>query len=226
MIADAGRRHDRPDDGFTLVELLVTLILISIVSVIGFNFLVSVDSTTTRASRDVAAETDAHFTLRQLSQDVRAAQSISATYPATSATSTCPASASFASPSFAGYKNCLNFLIYRPTTATSTTCPYTDVTYGLNGGVLRMDRTEYRVVSGVCTLFKTTTAATKMIGLVNTTGQPLFTYYDASGNDMLALGTPTNPAGARSIKITMNDRYQKNATDLLLTTSVSLRNQR
>ena len=218
------RRRDRAE-GFTLIELLVTMMLLSIVSVILFSFIDNVTNTTTRASADVQAETDAQLLLRQMSEDIRAAQDISATYPGTP---TCAASPDYSSPNFSGYKNCLSFSIYRPTSSSNLTCPRTDVVYGLNGTNLAMSRKEWKIVGGVCTATSTTTGLVQMKSVVNgATGQALFQYFDKTGKDMLpSSGTQVNPVGATTVKVTIVKRYRKNAQDLVLTTSAALRNQR
>lgn len=215
--AAAGRQA-----GFTVVELMVVLAIVSVASVIMLSFLESTTSATTRAGANVDAEREAQIVLRTMSQDIRSAVSIASVYPGTPV---CPASPTFVSP-YGGYKNCISIRIARPV-AVDETCPYTDVVYGLQGSVLRTTRKEYRLVSGTCTLTSTTSAKVVMSGIVNTAATPLFIYYDRLGNDLAGASPAKSPTSAASVKINLVKRYRQLSTpDLRLSSVVALRNNR
>lgn len=207
----------RSEAGFTLVEMMVVLVLMSLVSFTLLGFLNSTTEVTTRAGANVESEREAQIVLRTLGQDIRSAISIATVYPGSPV---CPTGVSFASP-YAGYRNCISIRIARPVTVDES-CPYTDVVYGLAGGVLRTTRKEYVVSGGTCTLASTTPAKLVMNDLVNPAGTPLFTYYDRT-----AAVLSSAPTAAASVKITLVKRYRRlNAPDLTLSSVVALRNAR
>jgi prepilin-type N-terminal cleavage/methylation domain-containing protein len=214
--------NKRSDEGYTLPEVMITLLLLGIVSALLLGFLSNVLSTTSRATRDVDAEKEASLVLRSVAQDIRAASDISTTYPATSATSTCPQGGSYAAPSYSGYTQCVGFTIRQPTDGIAT-CPRTEVRYGVNNGELRQDRTVFKVVLGVCQAVDTTTGRSLMTNVTNT---DIFSYLDGSGRNVLSPSPIGNPVDARTLKLHLVKRYQQNVPVLDFTTVLSLRNNR
>jgi type II secretory pathway component PulJ len=216
MIAE--RRHD--ETGTSLVELMVVTLLLSIVGVIMFGFLWSVINTTTRETSNTEAEKAITLALRPLTENVRSASLISTTYPSTSS---CPAGTY---PS--GYTNCLSFTIGRPA-AGALTCPKSVVTYGLKSdGILREDRTDYRVVAGVCGL-AFSYQGRPLLKNISNGATPLFTYFDAFGNklDPAAAGQTTTPfKNAVTVRVSVNDRYRLGAPLLSYTSDLAVRNNR
>jgi prepilin-type N-terminal cleavage/methylation domain-containing protein len=68
-----------PDDGFTLMELMVVLAIMSVVAVIAGTALFSLQSATVRTGAMVTNEQDASTTLAQMGRDIRSAHAI--TFP-------------------------------------------------------------------------------------------------------------------------------------------------
>jgi prepilin-type N-terminal cleavage/methylation domain-containing protein len=207
--------------GFTVVELTVALALLSIVSVIVFGFLVSVLKTTTTAANNTRVEQAIDLALRSVTEDIRGASILATTYP--SATTSC-AAGSYPS----GYENCLSFTILRPQYG-ELTCAKSVVTYGLKtDGVLREDRTDYRVSSGTCVPYQLYTGRPIVSGIVNST-MPLFTFFDRFGNELDpdAAGQTTAPFTAvETVRVSVAVRYAKNAPLLSYTSDLALRNNR
>ncbi len=224
--------------GFTLVELLVTVVLISVISIITLGFMDSVTSVSGKASRHVVTENEAQVVLREMTQEIRGANPISATYPtgATCRTGhtfppTTPTTASPA-PATTGYLNCLRFAVVRSTSTTSfcanipevgrVPAPFSIITYGLaTDGTLRKSRTDYTVTSpGTCT----GTGGTPRVllrGLTNGASKPLFTYFDETGVRIPA-ADPVADAG--SVRVTLMVPYDQSAPSLELTSVASFRN--
>ena len=209
------RRTD--ESGMTLVELSVTLILLSVVGAMTLGFLWSVFTTTTGATADIQTEKGIQLAIRPLTENVRGASSISTTYPASA---TCP-SGSYTS----GYSNCLSLTIMRPVNG-DLTCASSVMVYGLNGGVLREDRTDYQLVGGLCTATLSYTGR-PLLKNVQNGSTPLFTYFDAFGNQL----TPgTSPATAFShavtVRVALNVQYRAGAPLLTYTSDLAVRNNR
>jgi prepilin-type N-terminal cleavage/methylation domain-containing protein len=217
MSADGGR----DERGFTVVELTVTLMLMGIVSALLFGFLASVLRTTTNATSNTQAEQAIELALRPMTQDIRGASSITATYP--TVTTSC-ATGSYPT----GYTNCLSFTISRPTPG-QLTCPKSVMTYGLKSdGVIRVDRTDYDVVGASCVATQLSVGRLVLSGVVNST-TPLFRYFDRFGNEL-----DPNAAGqstltftqAETVRVSVKVQYKKNAPLLSYTSDLALRNNR
>lgn len=218
------------EEGFTLVEVLVTVVLMIAVAFITFGFVDNVTSVSARASRNVITESDAQVVLREMTQEIRAANPILAQYPTSGS---CPTSGGMTYPTAStpatGYLNCLRFaVVYSKTSANfcvnplvggRVPLPYSIITYGLNGGVLFKDRTNY--TTSCTTPASSGTGRRILTGLANPSTQPLFTYYDGSGTKIPDNATVVS---AGSVKITLIVPYQKNAPNLVLTSVASLRN--
>ena len=215
------------DDGFTLVELLVTVVLISVVSIITLGFMDSVTSVSGKASRHVISESEAQVVLREMTQEIRSANPISAIYPTGG---TCPTGTGFPPVTAAGtgYRNCIRFLSVR-STAVSTFCndpevgrvpaPYSVISYGLVSGTLYKHRTDY---SATC-VATTGSAPGRVLlrGLTNGASKPLFAYFDGTGVKIPDAETVVN---AGSVKVTLMVPYDPSASSLELTSVASFRN--
>jgi type II secretory pathway component PulJ len=205
--------------GLTMVELAVTLGLLSIVGAILMAFMSNVMSTTSRATSDSEAEKKIELALRPVTEDIRSASQISTAYPVSTS---CP---SGAYP--AGYANCLSFTIARPSPG-QLTCPKSVVVIGLNAGVLRMDRTDYNVVNGSCTTVRTSNGYPLLSGISNGS-RPLFTYFDTFGNqlDPNAMGQTTSRfVAAATVRVALNVAYKSGAPLLSYTSDLAVRNNR
>jgi prepilin-type N-terminal cleavage/methylation domain-containing protein len=194
---------DRGQDGFTLVELLITMALGTIVAAIAFGFLANVMSLVSRNENRVQAENNARLALRAMTQPIRAAQpdSIGFTGPTSGA---CPAPPTPA--------NCLSFTIARGTTI-APTCR-TTVTFGLLADQIQETSTDADCPT-------TTSRSRVLIGDVANGATPLFSYYDAQGNPL-----SSGQAAAKTVKLTLTLTYPGAQAPLTLTSALALRNAR
>jgi prepilin-type N-terminal cleavage/methylation domain-containing protein len=218
-------RRRRGEKGVTLVELLVTMTLMSVVSLIVFSVLVGTTNITARASNGTNAENNARIALRSIAEDLRSAEQIRAT----SSSTACPTGSSFP----AAFGNCINFLVPHEVTfnATSTTvaagakpiaCPFSLIVYGLSAGAIREDRTDY---NASCQPTVSSPGRVVLSGVSNTS-QPLFTYYDGYGNVLGSTNTIADYVNAASVSVQLTLTYQKGAPDVSLMTTAALRNNR
>lgn len=214
------RRSLVDDAGTTLVELLVTVLLVGIVSVMMFGFLVNMTTLTSRTESDVEAEKLGQLVLKEMSRDIRGAATISVD-PGSGAGATCPAGGVYASP-YTGYGQCLAFTISEPTDGVSD-CPRTEVRYGVASQVLRQDKAVYKLVGGACTLTSQTTGRVMMTGVTNT---DVLRYYDGQGTNMLTASPARPPRDARSIEVHLRKQYKPNVAPITMRSVLSLRNKR
>ena len=209
------------EHGFTVVELTIALALISILSVVWFGFLSSTLTTTTTATNDTRVEQEIELALRPITQDIRGASDISTTYP--SGTTSC-VSGSYPT----AYTNCLSFTIFRPEYG-ALTCPKSIVTYGLKSdGVLREDRTDYRLSGASCVSTQLYTARPILAGVVNG-GAPLFRYFDRFGNELNPNASGQTASAfteAETVRVSVSVRYAQNKPLLSYTSDLALRNNR
>jgi type II secretory pathway pseudopilin PulG len=204
--------------GMTVLELMVALALLSVVGVILTSFFISAMSTTSRATTDSETEKKIELAIRPITEDIRSASAISSTYPSS------PSCSTGSYPS--GYANCLSFTVARPTSG-QLTCPRSVFVIGVKSGVLRMDRSDYGVVNGLCNTVRTVSGYPLLMGI--TTGTPLFTYFDNFGNPLnpSAAGQTTGPfVAAGTVRVTLNVAYQTGAPLLSYTSDLAMRNNR
>lgn len=210
----------RTEQGFTIVELAVTVLVLGVVVAVLLGFLDSTTSVTARSTRNVEAEQAGQLALRTISQDVRGANPIAATYPTTP--TSCAAGGTYP----ASYGNCLRFVVVRSDVA-GPSCtgpdgllvqaPYSRITYTLVGERVLQDRTDY---SSSCSVTRSYTGRRIIEDVVNGAGSPLFTLLDRAGN------VTTAAANAASVRISLDVRYQEGAPLLRLASTVALRNYR
>ena len=208
----------RREDGFTAVEMVVTVLLVSIVSFMMLDFLDSTTMLSNRANGHSRAEQEAQQAMRMLTQDLRSANPITG------------------APCTGGYKDCVSFDVQRAAQY-GRTCEKTVFTYRLASGTLTrsMEERTWSTATNACVVTRSTSAYPLLRSVVNnsTTPQtPLFTYYDNKGA-LLDPGTkaaviPLKPSlgGAASVNVTFVVRYLAKAPDVRLSGSVSLRNNR
>jgi type II secretory pathway component PulJ len=215
------RRVRRNEDGVTLIELAVVLMLTSIVATILVTFLGSVFRVSTRATNDSEAQKNITLTLRPVTENIRGTASVAIVYPSTTS---CTAGGSYPT----GYTNCLQVTVLRPVSG-DLSCPKSVFTYGLKSdGILREDRTDYGMVSGSCAVTTSYTGRPLLTNIVNG-ASPLFTYFDRFGNqlDPAASGQTTAPfTTAVTIRVTLNVQYQTGTPLLAYTSDLALRNNR
>jgi type II secretory pathway pseudopilin PulG len=221
MMARRMTARARNEDGITLVELAVVLILMSIVAVILFGFLYSVMNVSDRATKDSEAEKAISLALRPVTENLRGTTSIATLYPSTTS---CTTGGTYPT----GYANCLSVTVLRPI-AGQLTCRRSVFTYGLKSdGILREDRTDYALVGGTCTA-GTSYTGRKMLTNIENGSQPLFKYFDRFGNqlDPAASGQTTLPfTDAVTVRVTLNVRYRSGSPLLSYISDFALRNNR
>jgi type II secretory pathway component PulJ len=213
-------RVHRNEEGVTIVELAVVLMLMGIVTATLVGFLWSVMGVSTRSTNHSEAQKALVLALRPVTQNIRGTATVATVYPSTSS---CP-TGSYPT----GYTNCLQVTVLRPV-AGQLSCRKSVFTYGLKSdGILREDRTDYALVGGTCAVTSTYSGRPLLKKVVNGS-QPLFTYFDRFGNklDPGASGQTTVPfVNVVTIRVTLNAQYQSNAPPLSYTSDLALRNNR
>ena len=221
MVRRMMARARRNEDGITLIELAVVLMLTSIVGIILLGFMSSMLRVSTRATNNSEAEKSLTLALRPVTENLRGTSSVATVYPATSS---CTAGGSYPT----GYTNCLQVTVLRPA-AGQLSCRKSVFNYGLKAdGILREDRTDYALVGGTCSATTSYTGRKLLKNIVNG-AQPLFTYFDRFGNklDPAASGQTTAPfTDAVTVRVTLNVRYQTGSPLLSYTSDLALRNNR
>lgn len=208
--------RDEPDAGFSVIEMLVVLLIMTVAGLITLNFLDNTTTVTARAGRHVQAEEDARFALRTLTQELRGANPLVGTYPAGSPS--CPATGTFP----ASYASCIAFEVKR-TQVSGQSCPKSRLVYGVRtDGFLREDRTDY---DASCTPTRSYTGRQLLSG-VQSGSASLFTFYDIDGNALSGTDPLDSYLKAGSVKVGLSVRYQQDAPRLQLSSIVSLRNNR
>ncbi|MBW3668158.1 MAG: prepilin-type N-terminal cleavage/methylation domain-containing protein [Actinobacteria bacterium] len=219
-------RAERDERGFTITEVTLTLLILSIVLMVAFDFLDRASILTMRADAHGRAEAEVQTAMRVVSQNVRSASPVGE--PCTSTTDTPPAGES-ALP--AGYADCMQFTVRRTTTALDT-CARTEFLYALvpvSGSTTRKlveNRREYTGTTASCTQGPLRQRRVLLERVANTTpAQPLFAYY---GSDGAAIPTSDTAAikKASSVRMTLAVRFQQSADPIVLTSSAALRNIR
>jgi hypothetical protein len=148
-------------------------------------------------------------------QDLRAAESISQTYPTTS---TCPSGGSYPS----GYANCVQFTVPHTTSALAT-CPYSQITYGVVNGVMREDKTDY---NASCTATSGFTGKVILSNLTNG-NRALFAFTDRYGNVLSSsTNSTTDYAASSTIRVQLYIRPLPSVGELDVFSTAALRNNR
>jgi type II secretory pathway pseudopilin PulG len=206
----------RSESGLTMVELLVTMVVATIVLAITLDFLVSVTNTEVRVSSVESVTRDVRFALRTISEDVRSAVAIAQSPPTTGS---CSATSTFA--------DCLQFTVVRSTSATSQSCPYSVITYGLRDGAVREDRADYTPSGSTCVLSRSSTGRT-ILRDVPADVTTLFTYFDHAGGAIAPAavvgGMP--PAGNVASVLVSVTSAPAHGAPVTLTSLAALRNSR
>lgn len=204
------------EDGFTLAELAVTVVILSVATFMIFGFLDSTTTLTGRSTSNVRAEQDGQIALRTITQDVRGANPI-----LTSCAPVVAGLSGYTPTSFTGgYGNCLAFEVKRPSVSAGTSgCPKSLITYGLAGSAVREDRIDFDATCIPSLRF----VGRHIIDVVNAPGT-LFSYFDRGGRSMDV--STTSPVDAGTVKISLRVKYFSTAPALDLTSYAALRNNR
>lgn len=226
------RRRARDQRGFTITEVSLTLLILSVILVATFDFLDRASIMTFRADAHGRAETETQQALRLLTQHSRGAQPIG--NPCTAATDTPPAATEGLTQGTlpAGYGNCMQFTVPR-TTVGLDTCAKTDFVYALvpvrNASATVVDtylvenRRETTGTSGSCTVGTWRARRVLLQKVANDGTQPLFTYYATDGSP-IAVSNTAAVKRASSLRVTLAYKYRQAAPPLVITSNVALRN--
>ncbi len=207
------RRDD--DDGFTLVELAVVMLLLSIVTAMLYGFLDGTSNATARIALHTRAQRDAELAMRTITQDLRAASPI-------------------LSAPCGSYANCMTFEVQRAA-QTGHACEKTVIGYALASGALQRSLTENTWTGASCAVTRTVDNLPILTSVVNATvapTTPLFVYYDNKGvvldpsTQATTLVKKPSQGGTASIKVSFVVRYKSNAPVLTLSSLAALRNSR
>lgn len=207
-------RARRDEAGVSLIEMVVVVLVLGIVSMAMFEFLDTTTNVTARATSSVVKENEGRLALREITEDVRAANAVSATYSANSA---CPAVGSYP----ANYGTCLTFEIKRSVNA-SLACPKSVITYGLVGTELKQTRLDY--ASNCTTVTRSIVGRTMIAGVANG-ATPLFQFYGDNGA-LITAGTTAPYIAASSVRVNLTLSYKTRSPNLNLSSMVALRNNR
>ena len=202
---------DRSEDGFTMVELLVTMMILAIVLAIGFSFLVQATALTARSERNVQAEKDAQFALRTITQELRGLDP--------SETSACTHSGWPTDP-----RDCLKFTVRRNSSA-SYPCPKTVFSVAIVGTELKLDREDYNAVGATCpTVSRSALNRTVLSGVVNSSSEDLFTFYGSDATTLDPTPASFSFGSVDSVLMQIKLRHTNGAAPIDLRTVVALRN--
>lgn len=190
--ADGGPRHDRSDAGFTIVELLVTMLLIGIVSAV----VAGVFQSSMRALNDndtrLRSSQGAQVAMENMTRSLRNGA------PVPTSTGADLGAVSVAEPR-------------RITVHSATAARPVRITYAVDADG-RLTETRIQGTAGTGGVTQFTSAPTTRVlldGVVNTPADPVFTYLDASGQP---LPEPANPFAVQVIRVTLDVRVSDNAS--------------
>ena len=203
-------------EGFSAIELSVTVGLMAMVGFMLLGFLDSSTTLTTRAALHTRAQRDAEQALRTVTEDLRAANPITG------------------APCTGGYGDCVSFEIPR-VTQTGRDCEKTVMTYKRAGTVLTRTLVENVWNGTACTVRRQLTDLPLLTGLANAAVSPaeaLFTYYDSRGVVLSpttqATMIPRRPSqgGTATVKLSLAVKFMRSAPELRLSGIAALRNNR
>ena len=211
------RRRSRDERGFTIVEVTLTLLILSIVLMVAFEFLDRASIMTYRADAHASAEDATQKVLRTVTQNLRGAHPIGAACTTDGLSPALPTS----------YGDCVRFTVRR-TESGIDTCARTEFVYALVGTApnrtLIQRRQEYTgTTTTTCTPGPAGNRLVLLQKVANTTTQPLFSYYAGNGT-AIATSSAAAVQAASSVKVTLAVTFRTAAQPLVLTSSAALRN--
>lgn len=214
------RTADRNEDGLTLIELLVTMGIFAIVTLMLFTFMNGVTNVTARTDRHVQAEQSAQLALRRMTQDIRAANPIVDAAGCTGATAA------------GGFGECIRFDVPRPSEFTKP-CVGTRVAYKLNrtAGRITREATNYTWNTSTSACDPGPTTVGVVLDQLNyASSTAAFTYTNKAGTALTTAADiirKPSAGGTAAVKIDLVIRYQtRNTPDLVLSSNAVLRNNR
>jgi type II secretory pathway component PulJ len=160
----------RTEDGFTVVEVVIATGILMLVLGMFFNTLVSLTKSEDRAQRLVVNEQAVRFELNQLAREIRAANPL------------------VILPSVADYSNEIA-LLSGPASGTQTVVRWRYDTDPASPTYEKLMREHLSDMSSNPTVLSTSWHLTRVRNVE--AGTPVFTYYDAADQDMVANGNYT-----------------------------------
>jgi type II secretory pathway component PulJ len=216
-------RRGTGEEGVTLVELIVVLVLLSIVSIMLFGFMSNTTEISARVDDHNTAERDAILGMRRITQDLRGAN------PVVTNGSNVPICPSAYSALAAG--NCVEVLLSRNTNLSSATfcvvsgrsvaLPFRRVVFRLEGS--RVLENRYEHTSSCTTAASSSLDRSVVEEVANPATTRLFTFLNRSGDPI----TPGQSIGnAGSVRISLVLAYRAGTAPLQLSSVAALRNYR
>lgn len=206
------RRAVRDERGVTVVEVMVTMLVLAIVTFMAFDFLDRSTRIAVRTETQAQAEDDTQRSLRTVTQHLRGALPITGTCTTASYPTT--------------YGNCVRFNVPRGTSGFST-CARTEFAMGLLGTgtekQLVYDRQEFTGTT-TCAAGPLSSGSVLLERVVNTAAQPLFTYYGDDGSVIDPATAAASVPGAASVKVSLHVRFRTDADPILMSSVAALRN--
>lgn len=216
-------RRTKDEEGFTLVEVTLTLLILSIVMMLAFDFLDRASMLTMRTQANAQTEQDAQLALRTVTEHLRGASPIGDVCTSTTDTPTTQAPGNLPT----NYTDCVRFTVPRTTTQLDT-CAKTDFVFAIVGTgdsrKLIENRRETTGTSTACTTGPWRNRRILLDKVANSTGShPLFVYYDGNGQKI----NPSDAAAvkkAASVRVLVAVRFSAKAKRSVFTSSAALRN--
>lgn len=206
-------RHENTEQGFTLPELLVVVLITGIVMIALFSSMTSIATATARTDSRTQTLAQTRLAMETITRDLRAANPIDELTPV------------------ADYDRRVQFSVYCRTGAPNCVNNLRSVTYRAAG------RTLERVVGGgsrpLLGAEGTSTLAEHLRrgALLNDAATPVFTYFRADGQQLATTGASASPSTsfrdcAKSVRIHLRVRSEANNpnAEVSLRTEVALRN--
>lgn len=211
------RRSD--ERGVTLVEVTLTMLILSIILVVAFDFLDRTSSIAVKTDSHARAEDDTQRALRTVTQHLRGALPI--TGPCTSATDTATP------PLPAGYDNCVRFTVFRATSGVGR-CDRSEFVIALVGTgaekQLVYNRQEFTGTTAACTAGALSLRNRLLDRVVNESTLPLFTYYGSDGGVINTATAAASVPKAATVKVSLKVGYRTGSNPIFLESSAALRN--
>ncbi len=211
----------RTEEGVTVAEVVVTMAIFSVVSIVMFDFLDNTSRLAARTDRHAQAESDAQLALRIVTQNIRSAAPIGGP---------CTATTDSASPSLPpGYDNCIRLTVSR-NNSNGASCARSEFVYAVvpvTDGTRRLveNRQDFTGTT-TCTSSGARLRRVILEKVVNTAAQPLFTYYNRAGGAINTVAAPGAVPAAASVKLSLRVRHTAKADPLFFSSVAAPRNTR
>lgn len=194
----------RDETGASLLEVMVTCLMLSAVMAVLLQFLDQTTAVTARTTKHVRTETAAQLALRTLTQELRGAKTVRP----------CASGA---------YSTCVVLDLARPAASTAPACPLRTVTFKVVSGEVRQDRVDYPTCGAPTTRY----ANRVLLANVANGATPVFSYFALDGNPIDIATKPGDVPTAASVQVRLTvSTTARNAPPLQYTATAALRNNR